>query len=108
MRGVVIMSWRTPQGHPDTFVLAFADQASDRWLRLADVVVHPNQSTPSAAMELAVGTLRRLTGCTMVVVGVDGNHGVPCCISAGSAYVLALSRSSRPATSSAFGSPLSE
>jgi len=109
MRGIKIMGWRTPRGRADSFVLAFADQASERWLRLADVIVHPDQATTGAAAALAVGTLRRFTGCTLVAVGVAGDRWVLGCRGAGSAYVLLVSsRLSQAAMSSARGSSPSE
>jgi hypothetical protein len=109
MRGVKIISWQTPGGRADSFVLAFSDQASERWLRLADVVVHPNQATTSAAAGLAASTLRRLPGCTVVAVGVDRERCVLGCRAARSTYLLlVLSRSSQAAMSSALGSSPSE
>jgi allophanate hydrolase subunit 2 len=77
-------------------VVAHAGLADDRALRLADVIVQPPQPHPVAAVLLAVRTMRDLTGCTTVVVGVDG-YGV-----------LVFSRANRFVTSSTLRSSICE
>jgi hypothetical protein len=117
MRGIELVRWRVGQGQVDAFLLARSDQADPAGLRMADVVVHPGQRSRRAAAELARDTLRRLTGCSVVIV--DGpacllmvRGARPVCVAgeaaaiAGLAYVLlALSRANRAASSSALGSP---
>ena len=55
-----------------SFLLVHAEHADTRWLQLADVIVLSTQPTVSAADGIAGATLHRLTGCALVVVGVDG------------------------------------
>lgn len=115
MRGIELVRWRVGQGRVDVFLLARADRADPAGLRMADVVVHPSQ--PSRRAELARDTLRRLTGCSVVIV-----DGQPCLVLvrgarpatvAGEAIViarlayvlLAVSRANLAVTSSARGSP---
>ncbi|TCO50876.1 hypothetical protein EV192_113257 [Actinocrispum wychmicini] len=94
--------------------------------QLADVIIHADEPTVVAAADLAIATLAELTGCVVVAVGVAG-QGVLLAARpdqrmfvptndivrvAVAAYVSLVDggdlRSSRLATSAAFGSPLAE
>ena len=100
MRGFTRMIWRD-----HTFLLADAAEVTGRRLQLADVIIHPARPTIAAATELAIRTLAELTGCVLVVVGVEGQgwlvrrRGVD-------GYVLVPPN--RAARSAALGSPQSE
>jgi hypothetical protein len=60
----------------DTFMLADSRRVSARRLQLADVVVHPAEPTETGAAARAERTLRKLTGCVLVAVGIAGGGSV--------------------------------
>lgn len=67
----VLCAVRTSEEGADLFVVALADQAHPRWRAVADVVVHPAEENEPDADRVAVGTLRELSGCALVAVGVS-------------------------------------
>jgi hypothetical protein len=100
MRGFSRLVWRD-----HTFLLANAAEVTGRRLQLADVIIHPVRTTVAAATELAIRTLAELTGCVLVIVGVEG-HGWLVQARGADNYVLVPPN--RAARSFALGSAQSE